>query len=285
MKLSLPTCILRAIILSCCAASALAQTAPAPLPNVEQLRQRAVASLKSTADQRERYLCRELLTSRELDGKGNVKKAETAEREIFFVNGHQISQTIAQNGKPLSDSEKKKQQEAVTKAIAEASKPPDPTKHRSGFSFSTDDFLRLARLTNERRVDVAGRPTILFDAAGDPQAHTDSMAQKIMEAMAGTVAIDEKTGNPIDIAMHGVRDVKIGGGLVANIHKGFMLHVKLSPRPDGVWLIDTAEGSGDARIGLFFHPAGDFNQKTESCELSTVTTQHEENIPPTPRPN
>jgi len=253
---------------------------PAPLPNAEQLRQRAIASFKSTAEQRERYLCRELITSRELDGKGNVKKTETLERESFFVHGHQINQTIAEDGKPLSDSAQKKQQEQVAKAIEEASK---PGKQAGGMNFGTGDFLRLATLSNERRVSLDGRSVILFDAAGNPSAPANSVPERIIQAMAGTIAIDEKTGTPIDIAMHGVRDVKIGGGLVANIHKGFTLHVKLTERPDGVWLIDTADGSGDARVGLFFHPAGNFSQKTESCAVSSVTTQHVEQLPATPK--
>lgn len=258
------------------------QTPAAPLPDAEQLRQRAVASFKSTSEQRERYLCRELITSREFDGKGNVKKTDTLERESFFVHGHQISQTIAEDGKPLSDNARKKQQEQVSKAIEEASKPEQPNKS-AGMNFGTGDFLRLATLSNERRVERDGRSVILFDAAGNPSAPANSIPERIIQAMAGTIAIDEKTGSPIDIAMHGVRDVKIGGGLVANIHKGFMLHIKLSPHPDGVWLIDTANGSGDARIGLFFHPSGDFNQRTESCEISNVTTQHVEQLPATPR--
>jgi len=248
----------------------------APLPNVEQLRQRAVANTAKTSEARERYTCRELVTGRELDSKGNVKKTDTSERESFFVHGHQINQTLLKNGKPLSDGEKKKQDESVRKAIDEAMKADNGRKNMK--SISTDDFLRLAKLSNERRVTVAGRPTILFDAAGDPGQKANTLPEKFMQAMAGTIAIDEQTGVAQDIRMEGQRDVKVGGGMVANVHKGFKLHLKTMVQPDGVWLLDTVEGSGDARVGLFLHPAGDFVQRTEGCKLTSVTTESVEKL-------
>ena len=139
-------------------------------------------------------------------------------------------------------------------------------------------ILRLIKLTNERRVTVAGRPTIVFDAVGDPNAKANGMLERAVEVMQGTVAVDEESGHVQDTNVQGMRDVKMGGGLLANIHKGFLLHVVSAPRNDGVWLVQEVWGSGDARIGLFMHPSYRFHQVTESCRLFDVNSESVESI-------
>jgi len=250
-----------------------------PLPNVEQLRARALAGAEKQKADREKYMCRELDTSSDTDSKGAVKKTETSEREIFFVRGHQIAQTVLKDGKPLSESDQKKQDGEVRKAIEVASKDEKASQKRGEVTIGPDTFLRLSKLTNERRTLVAGRPTIVFDAAGDENAKANSLPERFIQAMAGTIAIDEETGQMQDVEMHGTKDVKVAGGLFANVHKGFMLHVVSKPRPDGVWLMDWAYGSGDARVGLFLHPAGRFQQQMEGCTFFDVSTSSTTALP------
>jgi hypothetical protein len=48
------------------------------------------------------------------------------------------------------------------------------------------------------------------------------------------------------------------------------VHIKQSPHPDGVWLTDLAEGSGDARAALFFHPYFRFKETRSECHLYNV---------------
>lgn len=239
-----------------------------PLPAVTELRARAVANYAKTSEQLERYLCRSRVTTEELDGKGRVKKTEALEREVFFVHGAEIRQVVSKDGKPLSADEQRKQGESVKKQIeaASAGKP----KHGGGGQMRISDLLKLATLSNERRVEVAGRPTIVFDVVPDPHAKTTDLAQKFVADMAGTVSIDEATGTLQDANVLGVNDVKVGGGLLANVHKGFALHVVSAPQGDGVWLLKTLDGQGDARVGLFVHEAGRFRQETEGCRLYDV---------------
>lgn len=244
-----------------------------PLPDIESLRTRALAQNQATEAQRERYLCRVRTETTQMDGKGGEKKVDADEREIFFVKQRQITQTVTHNGKPLSSGDAKKEIERVKKQIedAEAGKP-NPN------GVSQAEILRLIKLTNERRVSVNGRPTIVFDGVGNPSAKANGMIEKAVEAMEGTVSVDEATGHVQDTNVHGVRDVKLAGGLLANIHKGFLLHVVSAPRSDGVWLVQEVWGSGDARVGLFMHPSYRFHQITESCRLFDVKADSVEAI-------
>ena len=244
-----------------------------PLPNIESLRKLALEQNAATEKQRERYLCRVRTETTQLDGKGSEKKVDDDEREIFFVKQRQITQTVTHNGKPLSAGDAKKEVDKVKKQIDDAEKgKPNPN------GVSQAEILRLIKLTNERRVTVAGRPTILFDGVGDPSQKANGMIEKAVEAMAGTIAVDEATGHVQDTNVHGTRDVKMAGGLLANIHKGFLLHIISAPHGDGVWLVQEVWGSGDARVGLFMHPSYRFHQVTESCRLFDVNADSVENL-------
>ena len=262
------------------AVSAIAQVqAPQPaLPNPSELRARALTSFHASEAARERYLCRERIRNDELDGSGNLKKTDLIEREIFYVNGFQIAQDVSKDGRPLSPDELKKRDDAVKKAIAAASDHRKPKQ--AGLVISAGDILRLATLQNERRILVAGRPTIVFDVAPNDAASAASVEEKLVAAMAGTVSIDEATGNLQDVNTRGVHDVKLGGGLLANIHKGFAVHILVAPQPDGVWLLSLAEGTGNARIGVLGHSSIRFRQETVGCKLYDVSTSETAGISP-----
>lgn len=244
-----------------------------PLPNLEALKARAIATHDRSTALREHYLCRARVIEQEVDGKGAVKKTTTDDLEMFYVKGREISQVVARDGKPLSPGDQKKEIEKSKKKIDEANKGKTDT-----YGISQSDILRLMVFSNERRIQYAGRPTIVFDVKADPHSKADSIVQKMVQAVEGTVAIDEASGHVVDTNVHGVRDVKIGGGLVANVHKGFLLHVTNAPREDGVWMVTHADGSGDARVGLFMHPAMRFQQETQGCRLFNVTADSVESL-------
>ena len=209
-----------------------------PIPNPEALRHRAIATEERTADQREKYECRERQVQNDLDGKGRVKKSTITEQDFFFVKGRPIFREVVRDGKPLSPGDQKKQDERVRKEILSAEKAASKDRGE-GSPFSSKNFLRLAKLVNERRVIVAGRPTIVFDVVDDPNRKTDTIIEKIVTAMRGTISVDEETGHVQDLNVNGARDVKIGGGLLANVHKGFLMHAVVAPQNDGVWMMKT----------------------------------------------
>ena len=149
-------------------------------------------------------------------------------------------------------------------------------------------FLRALKFTDERREMRDGRPTIVFDLRGDPTYHARKLEEKFAEAMVGRIWVDEDTGNIAEVHAQTERDIKIGGGLVASIHKGFRAALVQQRMPDGVWLSKIAEGSGDARAALFLHRRFHFHEELENCHLFSVETQQSikgpEATPPAPKP-
>ena len=77
----------------------------------------------------------------------------------------------------------------------------------------------------------------------------------------------------MEIRIETARDVKIGGGLLANLHKGFTLRLTQQRQPEGVWLTKSVDGNGDVRAGLFFHPRFRFKERLDNCRLFSVESK------------
>lgn len=243
-----------------------------PLPDAHQLIDRALADEDRTFLQRENYICQLHAQRDELDPHGNVKKQHLEYFEEFYVNGHQIDRALSKDGQPLSADDAHKEQERVDKEVKKYSDPSERQKEKSEDQKRVDSVLRMMQFQNERRELVDGRNTILFDISGNLSASPKDLSDRFVQAMQGTLRLDEATGQIIDLNIRSMKDVKIAGGLVASLHKGFWLHLHQSEHKDGVWLPDLAEGSGDARAALFLHPYFRFHETQGDCHLYGVST-------------
>ena len=241
-----------------------------PLPDAQHLLELALKDQKRLADEQERYSCKVRSETVQTDSKGKVKKADTREEEQFFVNGHEIDRTLTKDGKPLDAKAAKKEDERVSKEAKKYSDPGQRIKADNENEKNVEAVLHMIKTSGERRGTVDGRPTIFFHIEGNPDAKPKDIAERGMQAAAGTMALDEQTGELLDLDIKTAKDVKVAGGLVGDLHKGFALHVRQAPQPDGIWLTEIVEGSGDVRAALFFHPYFHFKQQNSGCQLYTV---------------
>jgi hypothetical protein len=242
----------------------------AALPNPEQLKQRVIANEKKSATQKEKYLCDVAEESAQLNADGSVKQQESKTYERFFVHGREIDRLLAKNGKPLSAAEERKEQERAAEKIKKYSDPHQIEKAEDRMQKQIDMALEALRYSDGRRDLRNGRNTISYALSGDPKFHPGNLEQRFAKALLGRISVDEETGELVELRVHTAEDVKIAGGLLANLHKGFELHIQQNRQPDGIWLINQVEGRGDARAGLFFHPRFRFKQNVSHCRLYTV---------------
>ena len=272
MRRRLATTILAALLL-CGPRLGLSQnSAPlAPLPNANEILQRALANERKLAAERERYECRVTTTAIETDSRGNTKKNTTEVQDQFFVNGIAIERTFQKNGKDLSPDETKKEDERVMKETLKYSNQATAKKEEDRQNQELGDFMEAMMLANGRRERINGRSVLFYDILPNPRFAAKNLNQRLAQVMQGKISIDEQTGEPVDINVKSVADWKIGWGLLANVHKGLWLHIHNHPEPDGVWLTDFAEGSGDVREALFLHPYIHFKEVTDNCRLYTAT--------------
>jgi hypothetical protein len=191
--------------------------------------------------------------------------------DLFFVNGIPVERTLQKDGKDLSADDQRKQDDRVMKETLKYSNQANAQKEEDKDNQELEDFMQAMMLANGHRGVVDGRKVLFYDIAPNPKFDAKNINQHLAQVMQGKVSIDEQTGELIDINVTSVADLKIGGGLVANVHKGLWLHIHNQPRPDGVWITDLAEGSGDARAALFLHPYFHFKETADSCHLYSAT--------------
>ena len=243
----------------------------APLPNASEILQRALANEHKLAAEREKYDCRITEHAIETDSSGNTKKDTSTVSDLFYVNGIPIERTLQKDGKDLSADDQRKQDDRVMKETMKYSNQANAQKEEDKDNQELEDFMQAMMLANGHRQIVDGRSVLFYDIVPNPKFDAKNINQHLAQVMQGKVSIDETTGEVIDINVTSVADLKIGGGLVANVHKGLWLHIRNQPRPDGVWLTDLAEGSGDARAALFLHPYFRFKETADNCHLYTAT--------------
>jgi len=243
----------------------------APLPNASEILQRALANEHKLAAEREKYDCRITDHTIETDSSGNTKKDTSTVSDLFYVNGIPIERALQKDGKDLSADDQRKQDDRVMKETMKYSIQANAQKEEDKDNQELEDFMQAMMLANGHRQIVDGRSVLFYDIVPNPKFDAKNINQHLAQVMQGKVSIEEQTGELIDINVTSVADLKIGGGLVANVHKGLWLHIRNQPRPDGVWLTDLAEGSGDARAALFLHPYFRFKETADNCHLYSAT--------------
>jgi hypothetical protein len=162
-----------------------------PIPDPSTLMKQVEDHQRKLDQTRENYTYREIVLVHELDKNGNVKKTESEEDEVFFVNSHEIDRKVKKDGKDLSADEQKKEMEHVMKEVDKAQKTPPGQSFRKD-EVSVSKLLTIMKVSNPRREVVDGRSTFAFDFVGDPHAQTHGMAEDASKKLAGTIWIDEQ---------------------------------------------------------------------------------------------
>lgn len=206
---------------------------------------------------RKNYTYHVHLEQQDLDSNGNPRKTTITDSESVVVEGVRIDRVVARDGKPLTADEARKESERIDKEVAKARERKQKAEDKGNETTSRGDpiltvsrLLELGSFTHPRRVDLNGRPTILADYAGDPNARTHGPAEGIIRDLVGQVWIDEQDHVLVRGEGHFLNDFKIGGGLVLNIHKGFHFTFSTTRINDEVWLPATVDAQGSARILL-----------------------------------
>jgi len=228
--------------------SAQAQQAP-PLPAIPQLMREVVEHQRQLEKVRENYTYSATVTTQDIEAGGQVKKTETEEQEIFFVNGHPVERTVKKNGQPLIDHDLDKETEHVTKLVEKAEKTPSD-QPLEGQEISVSRLLKIMDVRNERRENYRGRPAIVFDFVGRRDAQTHGLAEDASKKLQGTLWVDEADRQIAHLDAVFNDNFHVGGGIVANVQKGSNFHFDQALVNGEVWLPTGAEATVQARVLL-----------------------------------
>ncbi len=227
------------------------------LPDLKALFKEIDDNQKTIDKLKENYAGSQSEEETEFEGDGKVKKHEVSEYTFFYLNGSEITTLVKKDGKPLSDAEQKKENEKTQKRIEEhqkreakkeakeeKAKEEGKEKDEPGIEI----FLRACQFVNPRRERFRGQDVLVFDFEPNPEFKPNKLAEKVVQKLAGVVWVDEKAHDVARLEAYFTGDMKIAGGLLANLQKGTSFVFEQGFVNDEVWLPTYME----AHVGVRF---------------------------------
>jgi hypothetical protein len=229
------------------------------LPDLKALFKEIDENQKTTDKIRENYAGSQSEEETEFEGDGRVKKRELNEYTFFYLNGQEITTLVKKDGKELSAEDQKKENEKTRKRIEELQKreakkeAKEEKAKQEGKEEDKDEpgievFLRACQFVNPRRERFRGQDVLVFDFEPNPDFKPHKLVEKLAQKLAGVVWIDEKAHQVARLEAYFVGDMKIGGGLLANLQKGTSFVFEQAFVNNEVWL----PTYGEAHIGVRF---------------------------------
>ncbi len=239
------------------------QAAPAddtPLPDPAALMRDVEAHERLAEAIVKDYIYRQDLRFDALDAHGNVKHTETRESDVFYVHGVEVEKTVKKDGKELTADQQKKEDEKIDKEVKRAEEKKVKAQSQGKETDSNGEevitvsrILELGSFSNERRISLNGRDTIVLDYVGDPKAKTKNAGEEVIRDLVGTVWLDEQDKVLTEAQGTINKDFKLGGGLLVDIKKGTTFHATNTRVNGEVWLPAVIDASGKMRALLLFN--------------------------------
>jgi hypothetical protein len=232
------------------------------LPNLKKLFEEIDANQKEIDKIRENYAGTRHEEETEYNKLGMMTKNEVSEYTFFYLNGHEVSTLIKKDGKPLSEEEQKKENEKTQKRIEEIQKEEkkkeskeEKAKEEGKEAKDKDDpgiemFLHVCQFVNPRRERFRGQDVLVFDFEPNPEYKAKNMVEHIVQSLAGVIWVDEKAHDVARLEAYFVGDVKIAGGMLANLQKGSSFVMEQAYLNNEVWLPTYEEVHAGMRVLL-----------------------------------
>src|SRR5216684_2881202 len=217
------------------------------LPDLKALFKEIDENQKAIDKLRESYAGSQSEEETEFESDGRVKKHEVSEYTFFYLGGNEITTLVKKDGKPLNEAEQKKENEKTQKRIEEHQKraakkeAKEEKAKEEGKSDEKDEpgielFLRACQFVNPRRERFRGQDVLVFDFEPNPEFKPHKLVEKLAQKLAGVVWVDEKAHDVARLEAYFTGDMKIGGGLLANLQKGTSFVFEQSFVNNEVWL-------------------------------------------------
>jgi hypothetical protein len=220
-------------------------------------------------------------TSREITGKGEVKKETTKVFEVFPIpNRAPVMKLISENGVPLSGERATKEQKRVEEEFLKAERDKDKDAQRvqkdraererkkaARAKEGEDDdveisqFLKVHEFVSPRRERFREREAVVFDFRVHPGFKSSNRQENLISKLIGVVWIDPADKQVMRLEARLAEGFKMGGGLLVNLRPGAAFVMEQTRVAEGLWLPRTAQINLSVKVLLF--GGGDYNQTFE----------------------
>lgn len=222
------------------------------LPDLKALFQEIDDHQKAIDKLKENYAATRIEEETEYEKDGKIKKTELKEFSFFYLNGQEVSTLVKKDGQPLGLEEQKKENEKTQHEIAEIQKhqeKKDAKEEKAKAERKDEDqddpgievFLRASQFVNPRRERFRGADVLVFDFEPNPEFKPRKLSEKVIQKLAGVVWIDEKARDVVRLEAYFTDNMKVGGGMLANLQKGTSFVFEQAFYNNEVWLPTYAE--------------------------------------------
>jgi len=231
------------------------------LPDLKALFKQIDANQQALDKIKENYAGTKIEEETEYEGSVKPKKPDVRESTFFYLDGTEVSTLVKINGQPLNPEAQKKENARVLKQIDDLEKSANKKansgqkdkqeqKEEEDEDISIDAFLRACQFVNPRRERFRGQDVLVFDFEPNPEFKARTLVEKVIQKLGGVVWIDEKALDVVRLDAFFVNNVKIAGGLLADLQKGTRVILEQTYVNNEVWLPTYEEVHIDVRVLL-----------------------------------
>lgn len=220
-------------------------------------------------------------TSREISGKGELRKETTKVHEVFpIVNRESVMKLISENGVALTGERAEKEQKRVEEEFLKAERDKhkdaqrvqkyraerDRKKAARAKEGEDDDveisqFLKVHEFVSPRRERFRDRDAVVFDFRVRPGFKSSNRQENLISKLVGVVWIDPADKQVMRLEARLSEGFKMAGGLLVNLRPGAAFMMEQTRVADGLWLPKMAQMNLSVKVLLF--GGGDYNQSFE----------------------
>ncbi len=221
-------------------------------------------------------------TSREISGKGELKKETTTVHEVFpIANRGPVMKLISENGVVLTGERAAKEQKRVEEEFMKAEREKDKDalrvqksreererKKAARAKEGEDDddveisqFLKVHEFVSPRRERFRDRDAVVFDFRARPGFKSSNRQENLISKLVGVVWIDPADKQVMRLEARLAEGFKMGGGLLVNLRPGAAFVEEQTRVAEGLWLPKMAQINVSVKVLLF--GGGDYNKSFE----------------------
>jgi len=254
------------LILATLGLGLLAATYSHAAENPEQIIQRSVAANEADWKEAPRYAC---MVEDETDDRG------TKTYEEMMILGSPYERLVAINGKPLSASEQRKEEEKFQQMLAKRQNETQEQRQDRIAKYEKErkrDHILMQQLTKAFNFRLRGeqklgnRDVYVLDATPKPGYKPPNMEAKVLTGMKGELWIDKNEFQWVKVEAETFRPVSISGFL-ARVDPGTRFELEKAPVAPGVWLPKHFEMESHAKIVFLFHEDKSESETYSNCHI------------------
>ncbi|MEQ2009707.1 MAG: hypothetical protein ABMA26_23225 [Limisphaerales bacterium] len=211
---------------------------PAP-PTFAQLASNVVARSKweRTQNTTAQFKFSKTRALEEFDSKGRLEDSKRSRQEWFPINGVPFARLVEKNGNPLTDKERKaeEEREAAVRAGKKPARSPEATKRDKEWQF-TDEMLARYTFKVTGQELLRGRPAWVVEfSPRSKDLPVKNVADRVANKVAGKVWVDAEDWELARMKFWLTEEVTLIGGIVGVLRKFELLLERVRVEPNA-WL-------------------------------------------------